>query len=160
MIGEQEIRDIAENVYRCVLGLEVERAADDAPVFPVQGVDDVAAGFSPDSPITGWVRLTGAWEGAVAITCSMKHAERAASAMYAMDPGRASNDQVRDALGEIAHMIGGNIKALLPSPTNLSLPSVVQGRRFAGASTVPALCSVTFIADQDAFVVSVFSAPN
>ena len=46
-----------------------------------------------------------------------------------------SLDDVRDALGEITNMIGGNVKALLPTPSRLSLPTVVEGADYA--VTVP-----------------------
>ena len=35
-----------------------------------------------------------------------------------------------DALGELANMIGGNLKALLPSNVGLSLPSIVRGNDY------------------------------
>jgi chemotaxis protein CheX len=37
------------------------------------------------------------------------------------------NDDVRDAMGEIANMLGGNLKPILPHGVALSMPSVVAG---------------------------------
>jgi CheY-specific phosphatase CheX len=37
------------------------------------------------------------------------------------------DDDVRDSIGELANMLGGNFKALLPRGTSLSTPSVVDG---------------------------------
>ena len=34
---------------------------------------------------------------------------------------------VCDAFGELANMIGGNLKAVLPSKVEISMPSMVQG---------------------------------
>ena len=34
----------------------------------------------------------------------------------------------RSRIGEIANMVGGNVKSMLPGPSVLSLPSVVQGQ--------------------------------
>jgi chemotaxis protein CheX len=38
---------------------------------------------------------------------------------------------VCDAFGELANMIGGNLKAVLPHPVHLSMPSVVQGADYS-----------------------------
>ena len=35
---------------------------------------------------------------------------------------------IADALGELANIIGGNVKSLLPEPCALSLPHVLVGR--------------------------------
>jgi chemotaxis protein CheX len=39
----------------------------------------------------------------------------------------AVDDDVRDVMGELANMVAGNLKCLLPRGTGLSLPSVVEG---------------------------------
>lgn len=36
-------------------------------------------------------------------------------------------DDIRDALGELANMLAGNVKALLPEPCAISLPAVAFG---------------------------------
>jgi chemotaxis protein CheX len=41
------------------------------------------------------------------------------------------DDDVCDALGELANMIGGNLKSVLPRGVSLSLPSVVQGNSYS-----------------------------
>lgn len=38
------------------------------------------------------------------------------------------DDDVRDAMGEITNIIGGNMKPILPHGVGLSMPSVVYGR--------------------------------
>ena len=47
--------------------------------------------------------------------------------MFGAEPGDLSDDEVSDALGELTNMVGGNIKSLLPAPSQLSLPSVAAG---------------------------------
>ena len=44
-----------------------------------------------------------------------------------MDPPEAVNDDVRDVLGELANMIGGNIKSAVATGLTLSMPSVTDG---------------------------------
>ena len=75
---------------------------------------------------TAAVYFAGAWTGAVLLECSAPQAIDWASRL-SPDAGAASEADTRDALGELVNMIGGNLKALLPSGTVLSLPSVVAG---------------------------------
>ena len=44
-----------------------------------------------------------------------------------MDPPDTVDDVVRDVLGELANMIGGNMKCVLTRGIRLSMPSVVDG---------------------------------
>lgn len=73
----------------------------------------------------GRVHISGAWEGTVVLECSGTFARWAASRMF--DSADTSFDEVRDALGELTNMVGGNIKALLPGPSRLSIPEVATG---------------------------------
>jgi chemotaxis protein CheX len=41
-----------------------------------------------------------------------------------------SLDEVRDTVGELANMVAGSVKALLPQPTHISLPSVADGNDY------------------------------
>jgi CheY-specific phosphatase CheX len=108
--------------------------------------------------MTGCVQISGAWDGAVTIQCSPDLARAAAAAMLEMEAAATSFDDVRDALGEIANMVGGNLKALLPGPTNLSLPLVVEGEH--GSPSIRegvALHAVWFSFLGEAFVVCLHS---
>src|SRR5262245_9205552 len=104
--------------------------------------------------LTGCVQITGAWEGAVILHCPSPLARKAAAIMFEMDAEAASDDEVKDALGELTNMIGGNVKAQLRQPSRLSLPSVTEGADYS--VTVPGsrpLTKVTF--DCDGQVMSV-----
>lgn len=76
--------------------------------------------------VVGMVNITGNWEGSVLVRCTRPLARSITEAMFGMDPGEASADEIADALGEIANMIGGNVKSLVPGPSQLSLPTVVD----------------------------------
>ena len=113
--GEEEIRQLVESIWEQMLHLPVEAL----PVTPA------AAGTRT---LSACVSITGAWRGAVAISCSAALATQAARIMF----DQASTDDVtpadqQDALGELVNMLGGNIKALLPEPCQLSLPAVAHG---------------------------------
>ena len=139
---EQDIRDVTESVWSTMLNVAAEPRASSAGAL--------------QAPFwTGTVRMRGAWEGAVTIACSHDLARAAAVALFALDSSEPSDDEVRDALGELANMVGGNIKALLPGPTNLSLPRVDSS-----SWAPPALdaenpgCTVWFASHGETFAVT------
>jgi chemotaxis protein CheX len=78
--------------------------------------------------ITGCVHLSGAYTGSIMLQCSPPAARDAAAALFSMAPGDVTQTELVDAIGEIANMVGGNVKSMLPGPSMLSLPSVVQGQ--------------------------------
>lgn len=88
--------------------------------------------------LTASVSVTGAWDGHVVVTCSVLAARLVAAAMLGLDHGDVTPDDVMDATGELANVLGGNVKTLLPQPSVLSLPQVVLGDRlyFPGTRTV------------------------
>ena len=59
--------------------------------------------------------------------CAGGLARRVASIMFGADVCDLSPDRVSDALGELTNIIGGKIKALLPEPSQLSMPAVTEG---------------------------------
>ena len=71
------------------------------------------------------VSITGSWTGHVVFASSTAAARRAAAAFLAVEPEDVSQDDVSDVLGELANIVGGNVKAMLPPGALLSLPQVV-----------------------------------
>lgn len=81
--------------------------------------------------VTSAIFLGGSWKGAVIVECSEKQCRVFASRLMGIpEPERMDND-VRDAMGELANMIGGNLKSVLPPGTHLSMPSVLEGSDYA-----------------------------
>jgi chemotaxis protein CheX len=143
---EQDIRDITETVWTNVLSVSAEASEDD-PLRSLAG-----------RVYTGCVQISGAWEGAVTLRCSLHLARTVAATMYELGPVEPSTDEVRDALGELTNMVGGNIKALLPGPTHLSLPVVAEGdRQSLRISDSEPVCTVWFASHGEAFAVTVLS---
>jgi CheY-specific phosphatase CheX len=112
-VGATQIHKVTQQVWSTVLGMRIE---------PVP-----KGGAMTERFVSGKVRISGAWEGAVTVFCSAKLARAAASAMFALGPAEASSEEVSDAVGELANMVGGNIKTLIKGDCRLSLPAVVQG---------------------------------
>jgi len=77
--------------------------------------------------LTSFVQLTGEWNGAVLLECSRDQACQFAGKILAMDPPETVDDDVRDVLGELANMIGGNMKCGMAPGVRLSMPTVLDG---------------------------------
>lgn len=73
------------------------------------------------------VHLTGEWHGVAVLECDGRQACAFASRFLSMDPFKEVDDVVRDVLGELANMIGGNLKCVLGPGIRMSMPSVVDG---------------------------------
>ena len=97
--------------------------------YPVQ---PAGAPYQPPSNrATCAVFFTGEWSGAVLVECPLAMAfEFTARLMQIRKPEQFDSD-VYDALGELANMIGGNLKSVLPRGVNLSMPSVVEGPQYS-----------------------------
>ena len=74
--------------------------------------------------VLAYIEITGHWHGSVRLACSPRAARHIAAGMFAMAESEVSDDELADAVGEFTNIVGGNIKALFPSPCGLSLPGV------------------------------------
>lgn len=74
---------------------------------------------------TGAVAIEGDHPGVVQITLTESGAARVARTMLDLEAGAPVEDaDLADAIGELANIVGGNVKAMLPSASRLSLPRV------------------------------------
>jgi chemotaxis protein CheX len=81
--------------------------------------------------VSGIVHISGTWNGSVQLSISQKAALRATSVLFDMEEADVTSAEIDDAVGELTNMVGGGLKSILPSPSNLSLPSVTTGENFA-----------------------------
>jgi chemotaxis protein CheX len=72
------------------------------------------------------VSITGSWTGHVVYASSAEAAKKAAAAFLAMEVEEVGQEDLSDVLGELANIVGGNVKAMLPPGCFLSLPQVVM----------------------------------
>lgn len=80
---------------------------------------------APVDPLAAWVDVHGELAGRAAVICETAAAHDLARALLRMDPGEeVTPADLVDAFGEVANVVGGNIKALLPSQGTLTLPQV------------------------------------
>jgi chemotaxis protein CheX len=133
---QSDIEEVASMIWKTLF---------DLPLVAVTGQEH---GDSPT--VTSFVHVDGAWQGVVMLQCPMALAVTLTSAMF--DGGRPSGGEaspevheaeVRDALGEIANIVAGNVKALLPEPCHISLPAVALGSD--DAVSVPGTTPVTAV---------------
>jgi len=107
---------IVESVFMTMMSLDVSSSD---------------ASWSPAGDrLTSFVHLTGDWNGAVLFDCNPRQACQFAGRILSMDPPDIVDDDVRDVLGELANMIGGNMKCCMPAGVQLSMPTVMEGRDY------------------------------
>jgi hypothetical protein len=105
----------------------IESIAQEAWISLV-GEDEVLVPLPAELPadvLSAWVDVVGPWTGSVVLTTGRQTAEDLCRALLgpAVPPVLEFED-VADAFGEIANVVGGNVKAALPGPSGLSLPGV------------------------------------
>jgi chemotaxis protein CheX len=86
--------------------------------------------------ITGMVGLAGTHKGVLAVHFPKQVALDVTSSFLGMDV-EDFNEDVQDAIGEIANMLGGNLKTILSDrgkDIHLSLPSTIFGDEYAISS--------------------------
>lgn len=113
---EDAIR-VVQDVFRTMLGIEVEPVVVVWP--PEEDLINVA------------VHYAGAWKGALLLECTQQQACAFTGRLLGVDPPDEVNDDVRDAVGELANMIAGNLKPVLPPGVALSMPTLVEGADYA-----------------------------
>jgi len=89
--------------------------------FPIE------ANTGRELDVSGSVTISGEWNGAVQMELTDSSQRGTAAAMFLLDPDVLSAEEIVAAVGELVNMVGGGIKGMLPEPSRLSLPTVVQG---------------------------------
>jgi chemotaxis protein CheX len=112
-ITNEDLFSIAEQIWASYLDIEGT-----SPLMSVSSAEP-----SPD--ICSSVSVTGAWRGHIVVSCSMPAARNVAGALLGVDLEDVTREDVTDALGELANIIGGNVKSVMPDPSALSLPVVL-----------------------------------
>jgi chemotaxis protein CheX len=107
--------------------------------------------------LTGCIQITGAFRGAVVLVVPRAVARSSASVMFALDEPAVSADEERDAIGELTNMVGGHVKSMVASPSQLALPAVVPGcDHCLDRSRLQLLAEQAMVAPGGAFLVRVF----
>ncbi|CCG05734.1 chemotaxis protein CheX [Blastococcus saxobsidens] len=111
LIDEATVLSIAEETWVALVG-------EDEVLVPIPGA-------APVDIVSSWVDVVGPWTGSVVLTTGRGTAEELSRALLREAvPEVLEHEDVEDAFGEIANVVGGNVKAALPGPSGLSLPQV------------------------------------
>ena len=108
--------------------------------------------------VTAMVGFAGSYNGMISINTPQKLAKSFASQMLGMDVTDVDDD-VRDALGEIANMIGGSFKHHFVKDgheVRLSTPSVISGEEYDMTVGAPDTLTLMFQYGAEYFMVSVY----
>ena len=115
-VTDDDLQSISETIWGTLFTSTLERATVPGPEVHRE--------------VTGLVHIDGAWQGALMLRCSTALAAMVTAAMFE-SVGEPPEEDVRDAVGELTNMMAGNVKALLPEPCAISLPSVALGADYA-----------------------------
>jgi chemotaxis protein CheX len=120
------VKSAAQDVFSTMLGMQIETG---------QEYTDLNAPAVSDG-VLAFVGIAGSWSGAGAISSSAAFACRICNQLL-MTEAASVNEEVLDAVGEVANMIIGNVKSMLEEelgPLGLSIPTVIYGRNFTSRS--------------------------
>ena len=110
-IAEGDVVTVARAVWGDMLGLALDGPDPGAPL--------------PAGPVLrARVVIRAALDVVVALEVGPDAGRVLAGAMFGTDPGDLGLDELTDALGELANMVGGNLKLLVAPPAALTLPAV------------------------------------
>lgn len=113
LIDEATVEAIANEAWMALVG-------EDELLVPLPG--DL-----PADVVSAWVDVVGPWTGSVVLTTGRQTAaELTRTLLGEAAPELLDHEDVADAFGEIANVVGGNVKAALSGPSTLGLPEVGQ----------------------------------
>lgn len=141
---EENILQVTPNIFSTILDLEVE---------PSSGALELEAGAKY---VTASVQISGSWNGIVTLSIPETLARKTAALMFEVAPDEATDEDIEDAMGELANMTGGSFKSLLEGTCELGLPVVTIGVdysvRFPGSIVD---CETGFTCERAPFKVTV-----
>lgn len=110
-IDEELFLELASNVFELMLEIPVEGApACDSPAQPTDYLSSI--------------QMSGSTNLEVAVRAPEQTAKHIAATMFKESPDDLSEEDIRDAVGEITNMVGGNLKGLGDGDSKLTLPCV------------------------------------
>lgn len=105
-IGARDVAEITNSVWETLLEKTLIEQAGGA-IAPSTGAQ---------------VRIGGAWEGRVCLKMSLDLARAVTAHIFAIPEDEVDDELIADAVRELANIVSGNIKSLLPDPSELGLP--------------------------------------
>ena len=109
--------------------------------------------------LTAAVYFAGSWQGACLLECTERDACTFAERLMSLPRPEVCDDDVRDSLREIVNMVGGNLKALLPSGVAVSMPSVIEGTQYSLKLSATVITRQSFYCADDPIYVTLLEMP-
>lgn len=117
MIATDDIVSITQNIFSTMLQMDP---------YPVAAESPQDSHFE----MIGCIQIVGEWSGTVLLKVPEELISTAGSRMLMIDQESMEDADREDTLAELTNMVGGNIKSIVPNPSNLSLPTVTNGNDF------------------------------
>ena len=125
-VEQDQVFAIAEEVFAAMI--------DGEPGYLRPWEGDVPV---PADPLAAWVDVHGELAGRAAVATDVPTAHELTRALLGMGADEpVGPEDLVDAFGEVANVVGGNIKALLPSQGTLGLPQVAAALPAAPAGSL------------------------
>ena len=112
-VDSSTMNQIAINVFAEMFGLETS----------VEGNEPIPEG---SECYVASILISGASEERLIVEAPIASANLIAETMFDADAGTLHQDEVRDAIGEVINMIGGNVKVTYDDASQLSIPEVTS----------------------------------
>jgi chemotaxis protein CheX len=106
-ISSEELEQLTRDVWATMIGLDLA---------------DAVMAENPDPGVTSQIEIHGDEQATLRIDCSMDLARQAAARLFDMPPEELELELVLDAMGEMANVIGGQVKGRWSGAVKLSLP--------------------------------------
>jgi chemotaxis protein CheX len=117
-IGSADLISVVDEIFGSMAGMQLT-------VSPAIVEFNGRTGY-----VVSAVQIVGDWQGAVRLDIDLELARQACANLVGLEPADLSQQDIRDAAGELANMAGGSVKAICSPTSRLSLPSVAMGRDF------------------------------
>ncbi len=138
MLQDQDIAQSVSEIWGAMLGLDIQT---------ISKTQDRS-----HDQMTGLISIAGVWPCQVRLICSRTLACALTSIMFDTETHDLVDEDVEDAFRELTNMIGGSVKAMMPEPCTLSLPTIDAT---PGPSAPNPRHALTFACQGDAFKVEV-----
>jgi len=141
----EAVEQTVASVFETMMGLAVE---------PVQ-----TEWSSEAERVTATLHIAGIWNGVLMLEVSRSIACFLASNFLGFDTPEV-DDNVRDVLGELSNMIGGNLKCVLAPGALLSMPEVIDGNFSLRICAGTVSCERSFRCEAGNFWVTLMRTPR
>jgi chemotaxis protein CheX len=106
-ISSEELEQLTRDVWATMIGLDLA---------------DAVMAENPDPGVTSQIEIHGDEQATLRIDCSMDLARQVAARLFDMPPEELELELILDAMGEMANVIGGQVKGRWSGAVKLSLP--------------------------------------